>query len=61
MKRIAPEIRLAALWEGKCGRLWRSPTLPGAAIVSPQHKLVTAEQVNQAHSLGPPTRTNDSG
>ena len=52
MKRIAPEIRLAALWEGKSRPFVEIANAAGAAIVSPQHKLVTAEQVNQAHAAG---------
>ena len=50
MKRIAPEIRLAALWVGESRPFVEIAAAAGADIVSPQHTLVTAEQVNQAHA-----------
>lgn len=49
MKRMAPEIRLAALWEGD-SRSFVSIAKDGeAGIISPQFRLVTPEQVKAAH------------
>lgn len=52
MKRLAPEIRLSALW-GKGPRdLVSIAREAGAQIVAPQHKLVTPEEVERAHQAG---------
>ena len=52
MKRIAPQIRIAALWVGELRPFVETAAAAEADIVSPQHKLVTPDQVNQAHAAG---------
>ena len=52
MKRLAPEIRRAALWEGAPRDFVAIAREAGATIVSPQFKLVTNEQVQAAHRSG---------
>ena len=54
MKKLAPEIRLAALMEGTDGRdfVTASKEAGGALIVSPNDALVTAEKVAAAHAAG---------
>lgn len=49
MNRLAPEIRLAALWEGDARPFDAIAHLAEADIASPEFKLVTAEQVRSAH------------
>ena len=50
MKRLAPEIRLAALWEGDPHPFVQIAKEGEAGIVSPLHTLVTPEQVQAAHA-----------
>jgi len=49
MKRLAPEIRLAALWEGDAQPFESIARAAEADIISPEFKLVTAGQVRAAH------------
>jgi glycerophosphoryl diester phosphodiesterase len=50
MQRLAPEMRLAALWEGDARPFDLIARDAEADIVSPEFKLVTAEQVSVAHA-----------
>jgi glycerophosphoryl diester phosphodiesterase len=50
MKRLAPEIRLAALWEGDPHPFVQIANEGDAAIISPLFTLVTPEQVQAAHA-----------
>jgi glycerophosphoryl diester phosphodiesterase len=50
MKRLAPEIRLAALWEGAARPFVDIAKEAEAGIISPQFKLVTPEQVKASHA-----------
>ena len=50
MKRMAPEIRLAALWEGDPHPFVQIAKEGDAGIISPFYKLVTPEQVQAAHA-----------
>jgi glycerophosphoryl diester phosphodiesterase len=50
MKRLAPEIRLAALWEGDARPFDSIARVAEAHIVSPEFKLVMAGQVRAAHA-----------
>lgn len=52
MKRAAPEIKLAALYEGSPKDFVQIAKESGATIVSPDHHLVTPEQVRAAHAAG---------
>ena len=52
MKRMAPEIALAALYEGAPKDLTAIAGEAGAGIVSPQFRLVTPQQVRAAHEAG---------
>jgi glycerophosphoryl diester phosphodiesterase len=52
MHRIAPEIRLSALWEGKPRSFVDIAKDAAATIVSPQFSLVTPELVAGAHATG---------
>ncbi len=52
MKRLLPEVRLAALWTGKPRDFVAIASEAGAGIISPEHKLVTPDQVAQAHKAG---------
>ena len=52
MKRLAPEIALAALYEGPAKDFVAIGTEAGAGTVSPAFRLVTAEQVKRAHAAG---------
>lgn len=52
MKKQAPEIALAALWEGAPKDFVEIGKESGAGIVSPAFKLVTPEQVKAAHAAG---------
>ena len=49
MKRLAPEIRLAALWEGAARPFVEIARVAEASIVAPAFHLVTSEQVELAH------------
>lgn len=52
MKRLAPQIRLAALWEGDARPFVVTVRSAEADIASPQFKLVTREEVSFAHAAG---------
>ena len=52
MKKLAPKMRLSALYEGQPKSFVSIATEAGAGIVSPQYKLVTKEQVDEAHRAG---------
>jgi len=49
MKRLAPEIRLAALWEGESRPFVDIAREAEAGIISPLFTLVTPEQVKASH------------
>ncbi len=50
MKKLAPEMRLAALWEGEPRSFVEIAQEAGTAIVAPQYKLVTLDAVQAAHA-----------
>jgi glycerophosphoryl diester phosphodiesterase len=50
MKRLAPGIRLAALWEGKPDSFVSIAKDAEAGIISPAFHLVTPEQVHASHA-----------
>jgi glycerophosphoryl diester phosphodiesterase len=52
MKKIAPEIRRVALYEGTPKDFVEIAKEADVKIVSPQYKLVTPEQVAKAHAAG---------
>jgi glycerophosphoryl diester phosphodiesterase len=52
MKKIAPEIRLVALWSGRDRDFVSVAKEAGAGIISPTYQLVTPEQVRAAHEAG---------
>ena len=52
MKTLAPEIRLAALYQGKPRDFVDIAASAGAGIVSPYFRLVTPDQVKAAHDAG---------
>jgi glycerophosphoryl diester phosphodiesterase len=52
MKRIAPEIRRVALWEGKDRDFVSIAKEADAGTVSPLFRLVTPEKVRAAHAAG---------
>ena len=52
MKKLAPEIKLSALYEGPPKDFVAIGKEAGAGIVSPMARLVTAEQVKAAHAAG---------
>lgn len=52
MKRLAPEVRLSALWNKGPRDFVSIAREAGAQIVSPQYKLVTPEEVERAHQAG---------
>jgi glycerophosphoryl diester phosphodiesterase len=52
MKRLAPEIRLAALYSGPARDFVEIAKEAGAPIVSPEYRLVTKDQVRRAHEAG---------
>jgi glycerophosphoryl diester phosphodiesterase len=52
MKKLAPEIRLVALWEGDGRSFVAIAQDAGATIVSPMYSLVTPEKVREAHDAG---------
>jgi glycerophosphoryl diester phosphodiesterase len=52
MKKLAPQLRLSALYEGPPKDFVEIAREAGADIVSPQFRLVTPEQVKAAHAAG---------
>jgi glycerophosphoryl diester phosphodiesterase len=54
MRKIAPEIQQAALYEGKPKSFVEITKEAGADMISPQFKLVTPEQVRESHAAGFP-------
>ncbi|HLK20224.1 MAG TPA: glycerophosphodiester phosphodiesterase [Bryobacteraceae bacterium] len=52
MKQLAPDIRLAALWEGKKRPFVEIAAEAQASIISPEYHLVTPEEVKAAHDAG---------
>ena len=50
VKRLAPDIRLAALWSHPAQPFLAVAHAAGADIVSPEHRLITREQVSAAHA-----------
>jgi glycerophosphoryl diester phosphodiesterase len=52
MKKLAPEIRLSALYTGTPRDFVAIAREAGAGIVSPKMALVTPEQVRAAHQAG---------
>ena len=52
MKALAPRIRLSALYGAGERDFVSVAREAGAAIISPQHRLVTAEKVRAAHAAG---------
>src|SRR5271155_3076769 len=52
MKKLAPEIRLAALYEGTPRSFVDIAQEAGATIISPYYQLVTPEQVKASHAAG---------
>lgn len=52
MKKLDAAIRLSALYEGTPKSFVEIAREAGAGIVSPQYRLVTKEQVEQAHKAG---------
>lgn len=52
MKKLAPEIRLSALWDGEPRDFIDIAKEAGAGIVSPKAQLVTPAQVAAAHAAG---------
>jgi glycerophosphoryl diester phosphodiesterase len=52
MKRMAPEIKLSALYEGSPKDFTVIGKESGAKIISPDYHLVTPEQVRAAHNVG---------
>jgi glycerophosphoryl diester phosphodiesterase len=52
MKKLAPEIRRAALYEGKPRSFVEIAREAEANIISPEYVLVTPEQVKAAHAAG---------
>jgi glycerophosphoryl diester phosphodiesterase len=52
MKKLAPEIRLAALYEGPPRSFVDIAKEAGATIISPYYELVTLDQVKASHAAG---------
>ncbi|HYI96378.1 MAG TPA: glycerophosphodiester phosphodiesterase [Bryobacteraceae bacterium] len=52
MKKLNPKIRLSALYDGAPRSFIAIAKEAGAQIVSPEHRLVTKEQVDAAHKAG---------
>ncbi|MDP8980160.1 MAG: glycerophosphodiester phosphodiesterase [Acidobacteriota bacterium] len=52
MKKLAPKIRLAALWEGDARSFVDIAKEAQAGIISPDYHLVTLEQVQASHAAG---------
>lgn len=50
MKKLAPQMRLSALYEGKPKSFVEIAHEAGAEIISPEYHLVTAEEVRAAHA-----------
>jgi glycerophosphoryl diester phosphodiesterase len=50
MKKLAPELTLAALYSGQPRDFVEIAREAGATLISPEHRLVTAEQVKAAHA-----------
>ncbi|HOK47367.1 MAG TPA: glycerophosphodiester phosphodiesterase family protein, partial [Bryobacteraceae bacterium] len=50
--RLAPKMRLAALYSGPPRDFVEVAREAGAGIFSPEHRLVTKEQVEAAHKAG---------
>jgi glycerophosphoryl diester phosphodiesterase len=50
MKKLAPELTLAALYSGPAKDFVAIAKEAGASIISPEHRLVTPEQVKAAHA-----------
>jgi glycerophosphoryl diester phosphodiesterase len=54
MKKVAPEIKLAALYTGPPKSFVEITKDAGADMISPEHHLVTADQVRESHAAGFP-------
>jgi glycerophosphoryl diester phosphodiesterase len=54
MRKQAPEIKLAALYQGPPRSFVAIAQEAGADMISPEHHLVTPEQVRAAHAAGIP-------
>lgn len=52
MKKIAPEIKLSALYTGPAKSFVEIAKEAGASVVSPEYRLVTPDEVQAAHSAG---------
>jgi glycerophosphoryl diester phosphodiesterase len=52
MKRLAPVITLAALWEGAARSFVEIAREAGTSIVAPEYVLVTEDEVRKAHQAG---------
>ena len=52
MKKLAPEIRRAALWEGDRRDFVSIARDAEAEIIAPQYRLVTPKKVREAHAAG---------
>lgn len=52
LKSLAPEIALAALWEGGARSFVEIAREAGTEIVAPEYVLVTAKEVRAAHEAG---------
>ena len=52
MKLLAPEIMLAALWEGATRSFVEIAREAGTKIVAPEYVLVTEDEVRKAHEAG---------
>ena len=52
MRKMAPEIRLSALYEGKDRSFVEIAREAGATIISPEYHLATPEQVAACHAAG---------
>jgi glycerophosphoryl diester phosphodiesterase len=52
MKLLAPEITLAALWEGAARSFVEIAREAGTKIVAPEYVLVTENEVRKAHEAG---------
>jgi glycerophosphoryl diester phosphodiesterase len=52
MRRLAPEIRLAALYAGRPRSFATIAEAAGTKIVAPYHRLASARQVRAAHASG---------
>jgi glycerophosphoryl diester phosphodiesterase len=52
LKRLAPEIRLAALFDRDSRDFQPIAREAGASIAAPNHRLVTREKVKSAHKAG---------